>query len=89
MKTPAYTTRFKRDFGLMLSRGKAESKFAAVASKLLAGEPLEPRHRDHPLKGNFIGWRDCHLEPDWVLIYRTTPTEVIFGRTGTHSDLFG
>ena len=55
MKTPAYTTRFKRDFGLMLNRGKAETKFAAVAAKLLAGEPLEPRHRDHPLKGNLIG----------------------------------
>jgi mRNA interferase YafQ len=89
VKTPVYTTRFSRDYRHMLSRGKAEAKFATVAARLLAGAPLEPRQRDHPLKGSFAGWRDCHLEPDWILIYRATPTEVIFGRTGTHSDLFG
>jgi mRNA interferase YafQ len=50
---------------------------------------LEARHREHALAGEWIGWRDCHVAPDWVLIYRTTETELILGRTGTHSDLFG
>jgi len=47
----------------MISRGRDESKFKLVAAKLLNGEPLEPRHEDHPLKGSVIGWRDCHIEP--------------------------
>lgn len=72
----------------MLRRGKDGEKLKAVAAKLLAGEPLEARHQDHPLKGSFLGWRDCHIEPDWILVYQRTPTEVIFGRTGTHNDLF-
>lgn len=72
----------------MLARGKEEAKFKSVAAKLLLDEPLTSRHVDHPLKGTFAGWRDCHIEPDWVLIYKRTPTEIIFGRTGTHSDLF-
>ena len=88
MKAPVYTTRFKREFALMLSRGKDEAEFANIAARLLNNAPLEPRHRDHPLIGSWIGWRDCHLEPDWLLIYKATATEVIFARTGTHSDLF-
>lgn len=88
MKTPVYTTRFQREFVRMLARGKDEAKFKAVAAKLLLGENLAPRYEDHPLQGTFVGWRDCHIEPDWVLVYKRTPTEVIFGRTGTHSDLF-
>lgn len=72
----------------MLRRGKDGAKFKAVAARLLAAEPLEPKHEDHPLKGSFLGWRDCHIEPDWVLVDRRTSAEVIFGRTGTHSDLF-
>ncbi len=88
MKTPVYTARFQREFGRMLQRGKDEMKFKAVAAKLLLGESLEPRYEDYLLKGSFAGWRDCHIEPDWILVYKRTPTEVIFGRTGTHSDLF-
>ncbi len=88
MKTPIYTTRFRREFARMMERGKDEEKLKTVAAKLLAGETLEPRHEDHPLKGSFVGWRDCHIEPDWILVYRRTRDEVIFGRTGTHSDLF-
>lgn len=72
----------------MLRRGKDVEKFKAVTRLLLAREPLPPRLQDHPLKGGFIGWRDCHLEPDWILIYRSDDTQVVFARTGTHSDLF-
>ena len=88
MRTPVYTNRFERELKLMLRRGKEVEKFKAVARLLLASEPLPPRYQDHPLKGGFIGWRDCHLEPDWILIYRADASQVIFGRTGTHSDLF-
>ncbi len=88
MKTPVYTTRFKREIALMIRRGKNEAKFVALAAKLLNEDVLEPKYRDHPLKGSVIGWRDCHVEPDWILIYKLTATEVVFSRTGTHSDLF-
>lgn len=88
MKTPVYTNRFGRELKLLLRRGKDAEKFKSVARKLLAGENLPPRYRDHALKGGFVGWWDCHLEPDWVLIYKSTDQEIIFGRTGTHSDLF-
>jgi mRNA interferase YafQ len=59
-----------------------------VAAKLLDGKSLDPQQRDHPLRGGWVGWRDCRIEPDWVLIYKVTTTEVIVARTGTHSDLF-
>ena len=72
----------------MLRRGKSDAAFEAVAAQLLNGKLLESKHHDHPLKGGFSGWRDCHIQPDWILIYKSTPSEVIFGRTGTHSDLF-
>lgn len=88
MKAAIYTGRFRRDYPRMLQGGKIEAKFRAVAAKLLEGLPLEPRHQDHPLKGSNAGWRDCHIEPDWLLIHKRTPTEVIFGRTGTRSELF-
>ena len=88
MKTPVFTTRFRREIARIVARGKSEAKFELLAAALLNGEHLALSHRDHPLKGNWIGWRDCHIEPDWVLIYKATGTEVIFARTGTHSDLF-
>ena len=62
----------------------------AVLELLIDGEPLPAAFKDHPLRGNFAGSRDCHIEPDWVLIYTLTEenTHVRFERTGTHSDLF-
>jgi mRNA interferase YafQ len=64
-------------------------KLRAVILLLLDDKPLEPRHRDHPLKGDWVGYRDLHVEPDWVLLYRVTEAELMLARTGTHSDLFG
>ena len=55
---------------------------------LAAGEPLEEQHRDHPLIGNWSGFRDCHVEPDWMLIYRVEDECLYLERTGSHSDLF-
>ena len=65
------------------------TKLRAVILLLLDEAPLEPRYRDHPLKGEWLGYRDLHVEPDWVLIYKQTETELLLARTGTHSDLFG
>lgn len=73
----------------MAKRGKTMAKLKAVIAMLLAGEELDPRLRDHPLKGEWAGWRDLHIEPDWLLLYRVSETEVLLARTGTHSDLFG
>ncbi len=88
MKSLSQTTRFARDVKRMRKRGKNLAKLEAVVRKLARGEPLEPRHRDHPLHGAWGDSRDCHLEPDWVLIYTTDTASLRLERTGTHSDLF-
>ena len=90
MLKPAYTKQFEKDLKLMLRRGKDEKKIRAVMSCLIRQKPLEPKHRDHKLIGNWKGRRDCHVEPDWVLIYQIDEGAalIIFERTGTHSDLF-
>jgi mRNA interferase YafQ len=72
----------------MRKRGKDLEKIKAVIDLLVAGEPLPPKNRDHKLGGNWIGRRDCHVEPDWILIYKLTEDELLLERTGTHSDLF-
>jgi len=59
-----------------------------IIRSLAASEPLDPMHRDHRLVGNWKGRRDCHIESDWLLIYKLDEKRVIFERTGTHSDLF-
>ena len=66
-------------------------KLKAVVRKLIGGVPLESRYLDHPLVGNLKGYRDCHIEPDWILLYRIDKDkqEITFVRTGSHSDLFG
>lgn len=60
-----------------------------VMGRLIHREVLEPTFNDHPLKGEWAGHRECHLKPDWLLIYRVEGNEITFERTGTHSDLFG
>ncbi len=72
----------------MLKRGKSEKKIKDVLRKLINEERLEVRHKDHNLIGNFKGRRESHIEPDWLLIYKVMEREIIFERTGTHSDLF-
>ena len=87
---PSYTNRFEKDLKLMLRRGKDGRKIKDIITKLLNQEPLDPKHRDHKLLGNYMGRRDCHVEPDWILIYKPDLDNgrIIFERTGTHSDLF-
>ena len=84
----AQTKQFKKDVKRMRKRGKDLEKVKAVIELLVAEEPLPPKNRDHQLGGNWIGRRDCHIEPDWILIYKLTEDELLLERTGTHSDLF-
>ena len=61
-----------------------------IVTKLANGEPLDARHKDHPLSGDWIGHRECHIQPDWLLVYRIENDILVLtlSRTGTHSDLF-
>lgn len=82
------TGRFEKEFRLAVRREKDISKLQAVMRALVQEVPLDPRLRDHALKGEFSGRRECHVEPDWLLVYKREPDVVIFERTGTHADLF-
>lgn len=82
------TNTFKKDYKRMLKRGKEGRKLADVITQLALGQTLAPRHRDHPLRGEYSDCRECHIEPDWLLIYRQTEKELVLIRTGSHSDLF-
>ncbi len=88
MRRPSYTTQFERDLRLQQRPGKDIAKLKQVLAALIDEEPLAERHRDHLLKGNFRDRRECHVEPDWLLIYKLNDDEIIFERTGAHSDLF-
>jgi mRNA interferase YafQ len=88
MLKPAYTKQFAKDIKGIFKRGKAQEKIKTVIRKLINKERLNARYKDHKLIGNFKSRRECHIEPDWLLIYKTTDDEIIFERTGTHSDLF-
>lgn len=88
MLIPIRTSQFKRDVKLAMKRGKKMSLLKEIMVKLAKEEPLERKHKDHRLTGNYKDHRECHIEPDWLLIYRITNKEIIFERTGTHSDLF-
>jgi len=87
--TPRRTGQFKRDYKLMKRRGKDIEKLRGILKKLANQETLDAKHRDHPLAGNYVGRRECHVEPDWLLIYKLETGAIIFERTGTHTDLFG
>jgi mRNA interferase YafQ len=80
--------RFKRDVKRAAKRGKDMQKLREVIDLLLAGTSLPANYRDHSLRGNWIGWRDLHIEPDWLLIYRIAQERLELAATGTHSDLF-
>jgi mRNA interferase YafQ len=88
MRRPVYTRQFRRDVKRCQRRGKNMEKFKIVARTLLRGEPLDPIHRDHKLVGSYADRRDCHIESDWILIYKLDGDRLIFERMGTHADLF-
>jgi len=82
------TSQFRKDFKRQLKRGKDKQKLFGFLEILVEGMDPPERYKDHPLKGDWVNRRDCHLEPDWVLIYQKNKQEIILERTGSHSDLF-
>ncbi|MEW6667793.1 MAG: type II toxin-antitoxin system YafQ family toxin [Thermodesulfobacteriota bacterium] len=82
------TRQFDRDFKRMIRSGKEKDKLIEIMQKLIAEQPLDAKHRDHKLRGRFEARRECHIEPNWLLIYKLEDDCVIFERTGSHSDLF-
>jgi mRNA interferase YafQ len=87
-RAPSYTTQFERDLKRMRKRGKDLENIKVVLSCLIAEEQLDEHYRDHALIGNYKGRRECHVDPDWLLVYKLESDEIIFERTGTHADLF-
>ena len=83
---PVRTKRFKKDVRTARKRGKDLSKLAALVRLLVRREALPPRYRDHSLKGAWTGYRDAHLESDWIVIYRIVDNELQLVRTGSHAD---
>ena len=88
MLTPVYTRQFEKDVKRMQKRGKKLAKLKIIMNSLVEKEPLDHLNRDHRLIGNWQERRECHIESDWLLIYKTEEDRIIFERTGTHSDLF-
>lgn len=86
-----WTTQFKKDYKLAMKRNMNMDLIDDIIRKLAAGEELEEKNKDHQLTGNWVGHRECHILPDWLLIYRVDDDVLILtlSRTGTHSDLFG
>lgn len=82
------TGQFKKDIKRLQKRGKDLASIKAVINLLLEETALPPKNRDHQLGGDWSGHRDCHIEPDWILIYKISKDELRLERTGTHSDLF-
>lgn len=85
-----FNNRMKRDVKLMKKRGKDLSKLENILTKLANGENLPDKNKDHQLKGEWQNFRECHIEPDWLLIYRIVDDELILyaTATGTPADLF-
>jgi mRNA interferase YafQ len=82
------TTKFKKGLKRQEKRGKDMAKLTTVIETLAARDELEPRYKDHALTGDWKGCRECHIEPDWLLVYREIETELVLETTGTHSDIF-
>ena len=85
-----YTNQFRKDYRKMAKRGYQMSKLNDVLNKLKNEEQLEEKYQDHALKGNYKGYRECHVAPDWLLVYAVDKGHLILtaSETGTHSDIF-
>lgn len=89
--TVKFTTQFRKDYKLAIKRGLKIELLEEVVALLATGTPLPEKNKDHALSGDWAGHRDCHILPDWLLIYRIENDVLVLtlARTGTHSDLFG
>lgn len=90
MLTISYQSKFKKDYKRIKKRGYDLRLLEMVISILAAGQTLPPQYKDHDLQGDYAGCRECHITPDWLLVYEVDDTELVLYlmRTGTHSDLF-
>lgn len=86
-----YEKRFKKDYKAIIKRGYNEQDFKEVLSYIVNGIKLPQKYKDHELKGEYKGFRECHIKNDWLLIYYINDNELTLylTRTGTHTDLFG
>lgn len=84
-----YSTKFKKDFKACVKRRYNMALLQQIIDTLKIPDTLPPKNVDHNLSGNYAGYRECHISPDWLLIYRQTGNELLLYRTGTHADLFG
>ena len=82
------TTQFKKDFKIVLKRGYKIDDLKYVLDILVSGQELSPKFKDHELTGNMKGYRECHIKPDWLLVYDIEDNILTLYRTGTHSDIF-
>lgn len=83
------STKFRRDVKRLRRQGANLTRLEAVIDALVAQELLDERYRDHALVGNWRGFRECHIQPDWLLLYRIESGELQLARTGSHAELFG
>ena len=88
MRTLARTNQFKRDYKKAKKRRQDVSRLLEVVSRLASGEKLQQSYKDHMLGGTYRDCRECHIDSDWLLIYRLTSNELVLIRTGSHADLF-
>ncbi len=88
MLNPVRSSQFKKDLKKARRQGKDLNVLQAVVIALASEQPLEDRCRDHELTGNWRGYRECHVNPDWLLIYKVTDDELRLARVGSHSELF-
>ena len=82
------TTQFKKDVQKLSKSGKDLEKLLFIVNELADDQELAAKYKDHPLKGEYKNKRDCHIEPDWILIYAIEDDELVLYRTGTHAQLF-
>ena len=88
MLKPVFENSFTKDIKRLKKRNKNIEKLKVVIDKLLDNQKLEVKYKAHGLTGNWKGYKDCHIEPDWLLIYKITDTHLFLVRTGSHADLF-
>jgi mRNA interferase YafQ len=86
-----WTSQFKKDYKLAMKRSLKMDLLDNIIRQLSKGQPLSEKNRDHPLTGNWVGYRECHIQSDWLLVYRIENGVLVLtlARTSSHSDLFG
>lgn len=88
MLIPVYLRSFEKEVDKAKKRGLDLAALKEVMKKLIEETPLGPKHRNHKLKVNFVGYWECHITPDWLLVYKKDRERIYFARTGSHFDLF-